>query len=175
MSRGYGAALAFVCFRAFMRVLPRTARHGPPRPRARCRCSRIGSVSERKRLRTNRNYRTMRSRFADLRAPRARAIIPPRPAVHHQGLLSIRAGESLFVDVEQALDAGIDAREVGQGKLRAEQQLKRDPIDRLELELAAEARHPGVAIDPGRCAQGNEPRAVPFKMGIDLAARCGRG
>ena len=40
-----------------------------------------------------------------------------------------------MVEIEQALDRGIDARQVRELELRAEQQLQADPVDRLHFDL----------------------------------------
>src|SRR5262245_26978686 len=66
-------------------------------------------------------------------------------------------------------------REIGEGELRREQELQADPVDRLDLELAAEAFHPGVAIDVAGDAERRERNAVAFDDGVDLGAAGGGG
>jgi hypothetical protein len=55
-----------------------------------------------------------------------------------------------MVEIEQALDRGIDARQIRELELCAEQQLQADPVDRLHLDLGTEAFEERVALDPGR-------------------------
>jgi hypothetical protein len=60
--------------------------------------------------------------------------------------------KDLMIEVEQTLDRGIDARQIGELKLRAEQQLQSDPVDRLHPELGAQAFKKRIAFDSGRHA-----------------------
>src|SRR5262249_27854864 len=81
---------------------------------------------------------------------------------------------ALLIEIEQPLDRGIDAREIGERKLGPEQELKRDAIDGLDLQLAAEGFAPGVAVDPAASAGRRNGRAVRLDMAVDLGASGGR-
>ena len=79
-----------------------------------------------------------------------------------------------MVEIEQALDRGIDARQIGELKLRAEQQLQADPVDRLHLDLGTEAFEERVALDPGRDAGIDQRVAQGFDVTIDRLTLGGR-
>jgi mono/diheme cytochrome c family protein len=52
-----------------------------------------------------------------------------------------------MVKVEQALDRGVDAGQISELKLRTEQQLQSDAVDRLHPDLGAEAFEKDIALD----------------------------
>src|SRR6476660_5238824 len=79
----------------------------------------------------------------------------------------------LVVKVEQALDGSVDAGQIGELKLGAEQQLQSDAVDRLHPDLGAEAFEKGIALDPSRyaafdqsIAQGFDRRSIASRSAV---------
>ncbi len=81
---------------------------------------------------------------------------------------------SSFITIKQTLDCDIDPFQVGERKGGSEKQLKRDPIDRLDLQFAAKSIEPFVARDPGGHTGCHERRAMCLDMTIDLHSIGGR-
>src|SRR5262249_603429 len=74
------------------------------------------------------------------------------------------------VQIHHPLHRAVEAHEIGERKLRREQEVKRKPADRLDLQLAAEAFDPGVGLDARQNSGRHESETMRLDVGSDLCA-----